>query len=126
VDDAQRFSVTAGVVILLARGVLCRNRRNWLLVTTSAIGAALGAVAYPGLLGLVMGYRAAMAAPPGRFWRMEFQELSIFYTIAPVADTIPRGAALGLLVGLAVGLLWTSRWRQPRPTPVMGRRAPDA
>ena len=92
-DDAQQFSVIAGVIILLACGVVYRGRRGRLLVATSAIGAALGAVAFPRLLGLVMGYRAAIeaiAASPGRSWRTEFHELTAFYTAAPVADTTPR------------------------------------
>jgi MFS family permease len=128
-DDAQQFSVIAGVIILLACGVVYRNRRGRLLVATSAIGAALGAVAFPRLLGLVMGYRAAIeaiAASPGRSWRTELHELTAFYTAAPVADTTPRGMALGPLVGLAGGLLWPSRWCRLRRPPIAVDRAPDA
>jgi hypothetical protein len=116
-DDAQRFSVVAGVIILLACGVVYRGRRGWLLVATSTIGA----VAFPRLLGLMMGYRAAVASvasSPGRFWRTELHELTAFYTVAPVADTTPRGVALGLLAGLAVGLLWPSRWSRLRRPPI--------
>lgn len=128
-DDAQRFSVVAGALILLACGVVYRRRRGRLLVASSAIGAALGAVAFPRLLGLVMGYGAAVdsiASNPGRFWRTELNELTTFYSIAPVADTIPRGMALGLLFGLVVGLFWPSRWCRLRRSPVTGGRASDA
>jgi hypothetical protein len=122
-------SVVAGAVILLACGVAYRRHRGRALVAASAIGAAIGAVAYPMRTGLVLGYRAAVAAiaaDPGRSWRMELQELTTFYTMAPVADTIPRGMALGLLFGLAVGLLWPSRWCRLRQTPVTGKGASDA
>lgn len=128
-DDAQRFSVIAGVIILLACGVVYRGRRGWLLVATSTIGAAIGAVAFPRLIGLMMGYRAAteaITASPGRFWRTELHELTAFYTVAPVADTTPRGMALGLLVGLAVGLLWPSRWSRLRRPPIAVGRDSDA
>lgn len=120
-DSAQQFSVVAGAVILPACGVLYRNRRGWNLVFTSISGAALGAIIFPCLLGLAMGYQAAINSPLGRFWRSEFRDIGLFYTLAPVADTVPRGAGLGLLAGLVARGVWLRGGRRSRLSPEHGR-----
>jgi len=120
-DDGRRSILIAGSVVPRACGLSYRDRRTWRLIVASVSGSALGAVAFPRLLGLWMGYRAAMDAPSAPFWWKEFHELIQFYTIVAVADSIPRGAALGLLVGLIGGFLWPLRRRKPetvRPAPV--------
>ena len=71
-----------------------------------------------------MGYRAAVEsvnASTSPLGRKELHELIAFYTVAPVADTIPRGMALGLLIGLVVGLMWPGRQCPQRRPPTAGR-----
>jgi LPXTG-motif cell wall-anchored protein len=127
-DSTQQITVIAGVILLLGCGVLYRKRRGRLLVATSTVGATLGAVVFPKVFGLVMGYRAAgesVNASPTPLGQKELHELIAFYTMDPVADTIPRGMALGLLIGLVVGLMWPGRQCPQRRPPATAGRASD-
>ena len=101
--EAQHVSMVAGGLLLLGCGALFPTRRGYAVLAPILIGIALGAVAYPLLLGLVMGCRSALHEPTRRFWS-SFRDVGRFYALAPVNDTVPRGAVLGLLLGLVVGL----------------------
>ena len=101
--DAQHLSMAIGAVVLFASGLLYPKSRGRTLIAPVAVGVALGTVVYPLLLGLVMGYSSALQEPARLFWPTLW-DVGRFYAMAPVIDTMPRGAALGLLTGLVVGL----------------------
>lgn len=122
--DAQQVSVAAGAVVLLACGAVCLKRRWRSLVAPVAAGVAVGAILYPLGLGLAMGYGAALREPPRLFWST-FWDVGRFYAAAPVFDTIPRGASLGLLFGLVVGLLRAARRRWDAAAPLAGPEVTD-
>ncbi len=122
--DAQHASEALGVFLLLACGVLFPKRRGCAVIAPVLIGLALGAAGYPFLLGLVLGCRSAAEGPARLFWST-FRDVGSFYALAPVTDTVPRGAVLGLLLGLVVGLRRAGRRDKSRRPGILAQK-PDA
>ena len=89
--DAQHVSVAAGALLLLGCAALFPKHRGYAVVAPILTGMALDAVAYPLLLELVMGSGSALHEPTRLSWS-SFRDVGLFYALAPVIDTVPRGA----------------------------------
>ena len=113
-SDARYLALVSAALLVSYRFLLPGRRRAFPFKPV-LLGMAVGAILFPLVLGLVTAYRAALLDPPRLFWT-SFADLARFHVAAPLADTLPRGAFLGLLAGLIVGLRRsTARGEAPDP-----------
>ena len=107
--EAQRASVVLAAVVLVTFGLLLPGRRLRSTLSTLLAGGLIGGVAYPVALCLFMGLASGLSTP-AFFWD-RFRFASRIYATSVTLDALPRGAALGLLVGVFV------IWRRGRAKP---------